>query len=70
MIFLVYLVQIEFVFYKLNFVIFYIQEKVDKWIEDNVYSFEVRMQKLEEVLVYDRKIIEFSLQKIDLVYIK
>lgn len=57
MIFLVYLVQIEFVFYKLNFVIFYIQEKVDKWIEDNVYSFEVCMQKLEEVLVYDRKII-------------
>lgn len=30
---------------------------MDKRIEDNVYGLEVRMQKLEEALAYDRKII-------------
>lgn len=40
-------------------------EKVDKRIEDNVYSLEVRMQKLEEALAYDRKIISDLQAKVE-----
>lgn len=39
---------------------------MDKRIEDNVYSLEVRMQKLEEALAYDRKIIS-DLQAVSMI---